>query len=477
MKSPGMTPARYFLAIPCVLIFAFFISALLAYPGQGYIYVLFSLASNALLYFAFRRSAIFFDTFIGVFFWLGFWLKLTVRVAFMDSQFHEPVGNFSGTGAEFDKALLVATCGFLGLLVASYLRERYMFIYPGKQERIAHVGLYNLYQKHRKTILLLFVLSFVAVAVTNLYFGIYQRGAVPRTSLPYGIGGIYAWLLLFGLASISAMVLHFESSLMKQTTYLVAIISIIESFLSNVSLLSRGMILNTSALAYGVLKNIKYSTLKTDYRFWAATLAIFIVLFGCSIILVNHIRTGESYEAFYRNVAGNSYMTKPLFIDRWVGIEGVMAVSSYPGQGWKLWGEAWKETYSQSITSFYDTNIITSPYTNMDATKYHYISLPGILAFCFYPNSFLFLFTCMLLLGLLAAAVEISVFKLGGGNIIFCALLAQVVAYRYAHFGYVPGQSYLLFGALYLNILIIYSSNKFTLNWNNRAVKRAHLNP
>ena len=34
--------------------------------------------------------------------------------------------------------------------------------------------------------------------------------------------------------------------------------------------------------------------------------------------------------------------------------------------------------------------------------------------------------------------------------------MALVVAYRYVHFGYVPGQSYLLLGALVLNIALIY---------------------
>ena len=74
----------------------------------------------------------------------------------------------------------------------------------------------------------------------------------------------------------------------------------------------------------------------------------------------------------------------------------------------------------------------------------------------------------MFVLGLIAAAIEISAFRLGGGNVILCAIMAQVVAYRYAHFGYRPNQSYLLFGALYLNLFMIYFSNKIALCWNKR---------
>jgi hypothetical protein len=74
----------------------------------------------------------------------------------------------------------------------------------------------------------------------------------------------------------------------------------------------------------------------------------------------------------------------------------------------------------------------------------------------------------MLILGGIAAAIEISVFKLGGGNVILCALLAQVVAYRFAHFGYVPSRSYLLFGSLYLTLFMFYFSNEFLLDWYKR---------
>ncbi|HVS26490.1 MAG TPA: hypothetical protein VHE58_04235 [Burkholderiales bacterium] len=489
-ESRYMPPRRYlyiFYALICVLSFL----AFLEYPGQGQIYVLFTIISTALLYFGFRKNAIFFDTFIGIFFWLGFWLKLTFRVAFLDGQFHEPVGNFDGSGAAFDRALLVTSCGFLGLLSVSFLRAKYVFTYPEKITEVAQKGLIQVYQHHRKVVLLGFVILFVTVAVINIYFGIYQRGAIPRTILPYGLSGIYSWLLLFGLASISALILHFEFTLNKKTSYPVVILSLVEGFLTNVSLLSRGMILNTGALGYGVFRSLKFYSIESSFRFLVVSFLIFILLFGTSVILVEHLRSIDprvlesinisdlrSFDAFkklllklhinnIKVLAKGRETPAVLILDRWVGIEGVMAVSSYPKQGWDLWSEAWKETPSNKM-SFYDTNLITSPYRYTDRTKYHYISLPGILAFCFYPGSFPFLFCCMFILGAIAAAIEISVFKLGGGNIILCALLAQVVASRFAHFGYVPSRSYLLFGSLYLNLFIIYFSNEFLLYWNKR---------
>jgi hypothetical protein len=242
------------------------------YPGQGYVYVLFTIVANCLLYFGFRKKAIFFDTFIGIFFWLGFWLKLTIRVAFFGGLFSEPVGNFSGSGNAFDNALLVSSCGMSGLLVASFLREKLSCNYPLKIEGIALQGLFSFYRNHRKLVLAGFVVLFFIIAATNAYFGIYQRGSITRTTLPFGLNGIYKWLLLFGLASFAALILRFEFEIKKETSFLVMFISLLESFVSNLSLLSRGMILNAGSLIYGVFTSRRFHSIRSGVKFFAGTL-------------------------------------------------------------------------------------------------------------------------------------------------------------------------------------------------------------
>jgi hypothetical protein len=147
-----------------------------------------------------------------------------------------------------------------------------------------------------------------------------------------------------------------------------------------------------------------------------------------------------------------------LLVDRWVGIEGVMSVSTYHNLGWDLWKKAWQEKYTRSGTSMYDLVILRSPFGEL--RNHHFISLPGIVAFFYFPGSLPFLCFSMILLGLIAAGVELFVFKTSGANIILCCVIGQVVAYRYAHFGYVPNQSYLLFGSIFLNVLILYFLNK-----------------
>ncbi len=383
-------------------------------------------------------------------------LKLTLRVAFFEGFFNEAVGNFDKSGIAFDRSLLVATCGLSGLLLVSLIRRKLFFNYPKQQDNFKQINLFNFYLKYRKNILFLFVLFFIFIATSNVMLGIYQKGSITLTQLPLGLNGLYKWLLLFGLASFSAVILNFEFKRTKKISILVIFLSLLESFFSNVSMLSRGMILNAGALLYGVFVKLNINAIKTRINSLVVVIFMFIIMFVSSALLVNYFRA----SLFSNTEYDIKQSTKPLFIDRWVGMEGVMAVSSYSNLSWGLWNKALKESYNENENSFFDINFIKSPYINTDKTKHHFISLPGIVAFFFYPGSFCFLFVSMFLLGGLAASIEYLVYKLGGGNLILSALFGQVIAYRFASFGYVPAQSYLLLGALFLNLFIIYYAEK-----------------
>lgn len=433
------------------------------YSGNGLIFLSFSFISNGLLYSGFRRNAIFFDAFIGVLCWLGFWLKVAVRVTFFDGKFIEATGYFDGSAAAFDQALIVASCGLAGFWVSSIIRER---IFPGYSQQNAPQqleGLSSFYLKHRRAVLVSFVALFLIVGVTNAYWGIYQRGSITRTTLPFGLNGVYTWLLLFGFSSISALILRFEFDSRKQAPYLALFLGLLESFASNVSIMSRGMILNSSALLLGAFASFNFHSMRAKARFFSIGIGALLLLFASSVLTVNYLRSQvylDSPQEAQKSLLATEQMTNRLFLDRWVGIEGVMAASSYPGLGWDLWRSAWHETYNENETSFYDQKLITSPYVKTDKSKHHFVSLPGIVAFFYYPGSLTFLFIGMLCLGWLASGVEVATYRLGGGNLILCALLSQVVAFRFTSFGYVPKQSYLLFGTIALNVAIIFLADK-----------------
>jgi hypothetical protein len=449
------------------------------YQGNVLVFLGFSLLSNVLLYRGVCKSSIYFDTFIGVFFWLGFWLKLAIRVAFSSGVFHEPVGVFDGSAQAFDEALLVASCGCVALLFSSVLRQQF-FSYPFDTVVCARSGLFQLYRSHRRLLIMLFLGVVLFVAVSNVWLGIYQRGMVVKTLLPYGINGVYKWMLQFGLASVSALILRFEIELNKDLTVTALFIPILESFLSNVSLLSRGMILNTSAFIFGCVRLQQCIKRQFNPLTIAIGSIVFVVLFATSVLAVNYFRSVTLIEQKTVNTATGTKtvesvsgldvaqrMAVPLFVDRWVGIEGVMAVSSSDKLGWELWKEAWKEEFREGQLSFYDRIFIDSPYQDpsIDKSVYHFVSLPGIVAFLFYPGSLTFLFLGLVACSLIAATIEIVSYRYCGENLLLCSLFAQVIAFRFSSFGYVPGQSYLLIGSLILNAGIIFLADRFLLRF------------
>jgi hypothetical protein len=425
------------------------------YQGQLAVYLLFTVVGNALLLNGFRKKAIYFDTFIGIFLWLGFWLKLSIRVAFIGGMFFEQTGAFDRSPDAFDKALIVASCGMAALLAASLVRQRF-FAYSSDLPSCAKSGIFVFYRTYRKLFLLVFIGLVLFATVSNVAMGVYQRGMVAQTILPFGLNGIYKWLLQFGLASVSALIIRFEIELNSNVSLVAIVVPLLESFLSNVSLLSRGMILNSFALMLGGAEAVRGRQKRVSAAMVMIAIVSFVVLFATSVLVVNYLRAvslggNDSMAVAHR-------MAAPLIIDRWVGMEGVMAVSSSKRLGWDIWSESWREEFQEGQLSLYDRIFIDSPYNDprIDKTKHHFVSLPGMVAFLYYPGSLSFLFVVLFTAGLLAAGLEALVYRLSGRNWLLCALFGQVIAFRYASFGYVPSQSYLLFGTLALNALIIY---------------------
>lgn len=471
------------LAFSAFLLFAGWMSvrAGMHYPGNGLVFAIFAVLANVLLLNGFRRGAIFFDTFIGIFFWLGFFLKLTIRMGYHDSRFNEPVGVFDGSGASWDRALIVISVAFAALMLASLLRER-VFRYPAPPS-CRDQPLYRFYCEYRKALLLAFAFLVAVVAISNAWFVFYQRGMATVTTLPFGLNGVYKWLLQFGLASGSALVVRFEIERVKGLNGTSIFVPLLESFVSNVAMLSRGMILNSAALGWGALSLLVALRSRLRGAYLLVGAVSFGLLFAGSVLGVNYLRTKPLYEAvigtdptgessaevarrtaIFRSEAATR-MATPLFIDRWVGLEGVLAVSSSAKLGWDLWREAWRERYDEKELGLYDRYFIDSPYKEHgNKGVVHYVSLPGLVAFLFYPGSLPFLFVAVMGFALAAALLEYLCYRWCGYNWVLCSLCAQVVAFRFVSFGYVPAQSHLLFGSLVLNGLLIWGVNHLLVN-------------
>lgn len=459
------------LAVACCALLGVFLAAATAmeYAGNAWVYLGFSLLSWGLLLNGLRWGSLFMDTFLGIFLWLGFWLKFSVRVAFMGGAFWEPVGAFDGSGDAVDKALIVSSAGFLAILICSLVRERF-FRYRQEACTVIDSQAYRFYCNNRRRLLGTFVVLVAAVAVCNAWFGIYQRGMQAQLQLPFGLDGVFKWLLQFGFASIAAYIVRYEIARQDGVGWTAIAVPLFETFTSNVSLLSRGMILNAMAFAIGSWRLLSSLRLEVKRRRLLAIVLVFLPLFAASVFIVNYLRNDTINTAGMEAVKQVRRMSTPLFLDRWVGIEGVLAVSSSPKLGMDIWKAAWNEKFEEGKLTLYDLEFIESPYEAMVAERkrHHYISLPGAIAFFYYPGSLWIMVAGVMAFVAVGAAIEIAAFLACGRNLLFCAVVGQVIAFRFASFGYVPAQSYLLLGALVGNILLICGGMALISKWPGR---------
>ena len=415
-------------------------AALVRYPGSWLTYLLFTLVSQALLLNGFRKRAIFFDTFIGILLWLGFWFSFSVRIS-QDAKMFPYFPNWDNKAQSFDHVLTISFCGLVGFLLASKIREKF-FVYPTSNRRQDTTAIFFFYQRYRWWVLSLFITLLMGVAVSNVILGAYQRGMIPAVALPGWVVGIYAWLLLFGLSSVVAVIVHCEIQLMRSISWVSITLTLTESFLSSVAMLSRGMVVNFAAIVLGSWATSLKRNLNITLKRTLVIGALFCSVFVASVFVVNHLRAivysdpSANVAHVVRAFSTQSVdwaqvrdLTAPLFIDRWVGIDGVAAIASASGLGWDLWANAWKERRDASKLTEYDAKFINSPYSNNSQTlTRHFVSLPGLIAFSYLTGSLLFVLFFSLICGLVASALEITTYFFAGKNLILCSLLGQVIA-------------------------------------------------
>jgi hypothetical protein len=487
-----------------LFVFFIFTKTLLVYKGNLLIYILFSLVSNYLIWFSFRKKFSFFETFFCLFLWLGFWFKFSVILSFRDQVFSEGlVGLFNYAPAQFDSALIVSTVGIAGTIFAGHLRE-FFFSYPALNIKNFNKSLF--YIKYKNFIIITFLALVILISFVNFYLRIYQKGLAPLEHYNFFFSGFIKIFLLFGLTSLSSFILYFEIISFKKLSFITFFIVVIETLLSSVSMISRAMIFSIGALYFAMYKFTKKIKEHFNIIFFSKTLLLIICLFYVSVVSSNYLRMIYFYtytdmllkennlntsQTNKKNIFENEFQDKNIFIIprqdftiildkqdlkntisldhflslttyRWVGIEGVMSVV---GRSDILSFELIKKSFLDrfdinSSEQFYEKTFnLFSTVVSHNIVGTHNVKgniLPGMIAFLYYSGSLLFLFLLIVTLCLVASTVEFISFMISKKNMFFSSLVSMIIAYRFIHFGYLPHQSYLLFVSLFFVIFLVF---------------------
>ncbi len=436
------------------------------YQGSSLYYVTFSFVFLALFVSGFFRQLTYGYLFLVVFLWLGFWLKITVHQIFI-YPYGEPAGGFDSSPEAWDLVLQVAISGGIGVLVARLIYGAFNLKSTLVLKDVPPAPPW--YPKIWKYIWVTLILVIIAFAVSNVIFGIQQSGLVPRTILIWPLNASIYWMLSKGFALCVLTLLWWHLSIYGRIMPLSYAI-LFEAAVSTVSLLSRGVYVFHTVPA--IVSLFKIRTRISDLS--ALRIAIYIlaliVLFLASLMLVSSMRQFY-FSGVQPTFIGIGEDISPYFdialkfsVDRWIGAEGVMAISSYDRSGFALFWQALIESSEIGKVTFYQ-EVSLAQYVNMDATKFNFATLPGAIAFFYYSGSMLFVTAGMALFTFLLLFSEKIISTLIN-NPLVNSFWGITIANTIAQFGVAPQgiiPSLIMFFVAFLGIWSVQSHHFTTL--------------
>lgn len=468
------------IAIGLVIFAAMFLWGCLSYNGSAGYYIVFSICYLVLFFSAFYKIDSYSYPFLAVTLCLGFWVKCTLHLM-LNYTYREPVGYFNYNSNIYDHVLLVSTTAALGVIGARLI---YCHIFNRQNKKIDYqlmkltVPMWYIYTSSYIWVGI-FVLT-TTCALINFNFGIQQIGLVSKTIWPWPLNALIYLMLVAVLPVVSAGLLWWDFLIGGRKIYRIYLFIGLE-WLSSVSILSRGLFLfSVFPILIALYMNRKYfciSAKKILYIALCYCMAFVVCSFLVSSLRNNYyLDSKDGVDSYYVdsktsvNSNYNHFMAKfnsfskvdrenqvtailTLPVERWVGIEGVMSVVSYPNKNIKLLIDGLMEHAEIGKFGIYQ-NICQSQYRFVNAEKFKFSALPGIIGFLFYSNSLLMVLFGMMLIVFLMLSVERGV-RVFARNPLLCAFYGIMLSNLISQFGGVPREIMIYLGALSVLLIVI----------------------
>ncbi len=427
------------------------------YAGDPLTFALFSLSYVAMLLALFPRPRSFVYTFLAVFLFLGFWVKVTALLVF-EVPLLEPTGQFTGSAVQWNSALVACSLGALGVTSA-----RLVHIFFLRHHQISVVDAMraapNWYSRHRRLVIVGTCILVIALHTANLFLSFYQIGVRPKVTLPL-VNVVIAWSLSIGLAMWVAMIASWERFLYPSQGLRAWAVPFVEALFSSFTL-SRA-VYPFRIVPYLVAGSEASSRPPSLTRHHKLALGAVIGLgFAASLVTVSLLRVtvypplvlpspspafaspavvrsptpratlaprpsstggpivGDSATTVVQSIPFVIREVQSLFIRRWIGIEGTLAVSSYSGLGTNLLGAAIFEDPRRAQTALYQS-MAASPYPA--SPQFNFLTTPGAIAVLAYSGSPAIVGLGMLLITLLVLNLEFAAARLTGNSLVVSVL-------------------------------------------------------
>ena len=451
------------------------------YQYNKFYFILLSIFCNAYFIISFSKKINLFHLFNSFFLWMGFWVKILVVHTYFDLIFAELNTEIKDYLYYFEESILVSIIGISAFFFSSVFNLYYSPLNNLDKGILPKLKITEFILKYQNFIILFFFVFVLIINLINYKYSIYQKGVVGNEDISNYLTAIFKWLLILGLTSFSSIII-FHSLLSKNLQIRFLVMSLFENFITSISLLSRGMFVNSMAIFFGIIKFYQFNKLKHFKKSIIIYLGLFIFLFLTTLYLAKELRTKKLFLETEQLEMDESIPDVSKLRDkstrhireilhlishRFVGFEGVLAVSSYENKNFNFL----KKTFFSKNNNNYEYSevIKNEEIINSQSMKENtfFIKVPGIIAYLYYSGSLIFIFIACFFIGILFSYFERLIIKFSNGNIIFASLTSQVLAYRLSNFGYMPQNTYLIIITIILNLLIIYCFYLFTNKLNS----------
>lgn len=402
-------PSKQLSMVPAVSVIALFIwtavFGLLStdYPGAVLPPILLATASTWCLCIAISCPSLSFFVALTFFLVMGFTIKFFVHQG-LSIDYIEPIGAFSGAAREWDAALLAASAGMLGSAVAGSL---WLLTMPAPPRVDPVFARSELYKKIEWPLALTSITIAIAIFSINWKFVIYRIGMEPLIILPGPLHAIFSFLVLWGIALWAGCMTYWAWSASRLPMWAAVSVGLFEGCIAGVSSLSRsrcafhamGFVLGWLATAVHAPR-ARFTAKQTTMM-----LALAILLGAASLLVVSIDRTISYRPPTDQQQPYSVYVSQisKLFIDRWIGMEGVMTVAATEQKGADLFWKGILESPNARSAGLYE-RMSNSQYQHQATMTF--TTTAGGIAVLYYSGSYAVVLFGMFFLTLMGLALE-----------------------------------------------------------------------
>lgn len=384
---------KFFLISALLLNISLSILGAFKYLGNFVYYFCFCFVSLLLIVFGISQRSISFF-FLSVFIWLGFWAKNMAHIV-GSYPYQEPIGDFKFLESQVNEVYLVAIMGMVGTLAAGVLiNSSFRFNY-----RIGRPIKLFLDPNRRMKWTFVVLLGFAGLFL-NEHFDILHVGtALQDFKIPPKLGAINIWWLSAGLPLACIHLLFLDTLYgfgQKVGFFWICVLG----FLASISILSRAIFV--FSLGPLLIFYINYVNLSVKKVILIFVISFPLIVFSVSVIQFRRYSANEDISIL-KSINKGTEVAVSLLVDRWIGLEGLMAVTSYPSKSFSRLFTQILAKRTRGELDFY-TNEVAMPNISNDERAYRasvsYATLPGFYGFLYLSGSNLavlilsFLATC-----------------------------------------------------------------------------------